>query len=995
MMSWNGFLQSPAISYVSPLSSDVTSDRHWRLDLLEEWRHLNPEDGDDGSVGCDLMGGGRDEEEEGGGGVENINFGSYIILAALISKILCQRLSLAVRDPTLCDDAGNGCTGGVVRKVGIAIPEGPFLPLFILAIHSLNSALGEDWICVDSSSSAEEEDDDDERRSDVTMVRGKFERRRCDGVALVPLETDEAPDRLRHMLADAKPDLILVDMERSALWNIEVKSIESSQLVNFVELVEEAISSYHSSMQSQTHDGVSLLERLWPPEIRNDTLDSIRYPQQAVPGSFDVPRLVALGLVRLSYPSFNLINAILPKRSDRHIVSHVVYTSGTTGVPKGCVSSLASLRHYVRTKNVAHSIDHTSRALLTSAITFDPCLSDVLATCVANAVLCLATRERMYGHGYEGLTGVLRQLEVTHVLCTPSVWSNVDVDDPPTNFPSLQVVALGGEPIPKAMVRRWARTQLKDGTWTRMYPRLCATYGVTEACVYQTFGEVVLVDEEKASSVNLPGQSVGLPLLGANIFIDSTEVRNDVMVMDNADLPGPRIGEVVLSGAQVDALSSYLNSAVLTSRVFVKCIDDGGCLGVKGTYFYRTGDLGCIDPMTGNLHVLGRIQGCGMVKFNGIRIELSEIENACIDYASDEGGSLVIDCMAAVSCSGTCVDSVYQNKQLVAYCLLSSTSLSELGISAEELKSGVIVPPGPLRSLLRVRCDRRVRKGCTPSFFVLIDQLPLSPTGKRCRSSLPPLSACSIMSSSANGSARKSLWECGKVGSILANKICECLNLQPCQRQLVTLDANFFVLGGDSLAATRVVRGLHALHHGIMDSRNLGGSTGMLDGPFAAKYLLKSETLGAYLVFLVSKAAFQTSDDPITAIDGDEIVMNTTSDSNANDIVLDPLYESLLVSITLGYAQVAYSLLDLGVDPNMRVGQGRLGKISDRVQQRILFKSTPLHLACLRGNPHLVKKLLEKGCKVNIPDASGSFPIHLACSRIESKFDEADEDLNR
>ena len=177
-------------------------------------------------------------------------------------------------------------------------------------------------------------------------------------------------------------------------------------------------------------------------------------------------------------------------------------------------------------------------------------------------------------------------------------------------------------------------------------------------------------------------------------------------------------------------------------------------------------------------------------------------------------------------------------------------------------------------------------------------------------------------------------------------------------------DANFFVLGGDSLAATRVVRGLHALHHGIMDSRNLGGSTGMLDGPFAAKYLLKSETLGAYLVFLVSKAAFQTSDDPITAIDGDEIVMNTTSDSNANDIVLDPLYESLLVSITLGYAQVAYSLLDLGVDPNMRVGQGRLGKISDRVQQRILFKSTPLHLACLRGNPHLVKKLLEKGKSV-------------------------------
>ena len=35
------------------------------------------------------------------------------------------------------------------------------------------------------------------------------------------------------------------------------------------------------------------------------------------------------------------------------------------------------------------------------------------------------------------------------------------------------------------------------------------------------------------------------------------------------------------------------------------------------------------------------------------------------------------------------------------------------------------------------------------------------------------------------------------------------------------------------------------------------------------------------------------------------------------------------------------------------------------------------------------------GCKANTPDASGSFPIHLACSRIEDKFSDAEEDLNR
>jgi hypothetical protein len=43
--------------------------------------------------------------------------------------------------------------------------------------------------------------------------------------------------------------------------------------------------------------------------------------------------------------------------------------------------------------------------------------------------------------------------------------------------------------------------------------------------------------------------------------------------------------------------------------------------------------------------------------------------------------------------------------------------------------------------------------------------------------------------------------------------------------------------------STRVVRGLYALHHGVSNSRNLGGETGTLDGPFAAKYLLQAPTL--------------------------------------------------------------------------------------------------------------------------------------------------------
>jgi acyl-CoA synthetase (AMP-forming)/AMP-acid ligase II len=496
-----------------------------------------------------------------------------------------------------------------------------------------------------------------------------------------------------------------------------------------------------------------------------------------------------------------------------------------SGKPKGCVSSLQSLQHYIRAKNLAHGIEcGKSKVLLASAITFDPCFSDILATFVANVTISLASRARLYGREddvlvspdnsittYHGLTSLLRQLQITHVLCTPTLWATVE-GDPPNNIPSLQVVALGGEPIPKTMRARWARRQTQDETnsndvWDREYPRLYATYGVTEACVYQTCGEVVQIDEQNRVS---QGLSVGISLLGTKIHVcqplsddDSNKSSSLEQLLQSAG-EEPVVGEVVLSGAQVDAMSSYLNLPSLTKSVFIqsKTVPSSAS---DDAFLYRTGDLGYIHPQTNNLHILGRIKGDGMVKINGVRIELAEIESSLIDnVVDDEGGGLVTDCMASTTTARPVDESEgsnsMQKKQLIAYCILSSRCISELRIAKEQLKNGLIVPPGSLLAVLRERCDLRVRKGCTPSFFVIIDRLPLSPTGKRDRSRLPPLDTCFLMDC-GNGDQGQSLWNIGTAGAIVAEKICECLNLQSYQRALVTRGSNFFLLGGDSLAA--------------------------------------------------------------------------------------------------------------------------------------------------------------------------------------------------
>ena len=875
--SWNQFLQSPAISFqaLKPAASiqssssssqsqrsDCSHEYYWHAQLLERWQAIRTitNDIDVTAVDdeCRVRHDARDAAgnstsmtgtETGSGLTLTINYASYILWATFLAEKLRLLLSLSLdqdqfitshhhlnhrRSTDIVEEGeSNENVNSGLRKVGIAIPEGPFLPLYILATHSLNVAVSESWLDLV----------DDNSDNDNHVHNNEAERGRCQGVIIIPMETDEAPERLKHMLADSQPDVILVapgkDWER---MHTAVQSILSTtsntgschspstqsciQLVDFAQLLEDAWTSLCNVNERNYQD---TMEQLWPPECRNDAIDSLRY-SHSIQGCFDVARLVAMGVVRLISslsPNSSVIESLPTSLASLHttrqLISHIVYTSGTTGKPKGCVSSLASLQNYIRAKNAAHSIDSRSRVLLASAITFDPCFSDILAVCVANATLCIATREQLYSRDemededehadqrckndglerYRGLTKLLRQLEISHVLCTPTLWATVE-GTPPNNVPSLQIVALGGEPIPKTMIRNWARRQRstqRGGEWDREYPRLCSTYGVTEACVYQTFGEVVLDDalvcEANQMSMKNPGQCVGLPLIGTNIHIctphppdECVDQTSNFTVLKHAEPDAsssePTIGEIVLCGSQVDAKSSYLNLDV-SARVFIQYHDVGASFG-DDYFYYRTGDLGYVDPVSGHLFILGRIQGDNMVKINGVRVELSEIEHAIIDdeMYNDEESRLVIDCIASLIVCSTTDDNEHAHKQLVAFCLLSDVGISQLGISHGHLQSGIIVTPGPLMTLLRARCNRQVRKGCTPSIFVLIDRIPLSPNGKRCRSTLPTLANCSIMTS-INDKENISLWDSGKAGSIVADAICECLNLQPWQRPLVTL----------------------------------------------------------------------------------------------------------------------------------------------------------------------------------------------------------------
>jgi len=177
-------------------------------------------------------------------------------------------------------------------------------------------------------------------------------------------------------------------------------------------------------------------------------------------------------------------------------LSHVIYTSGSTGAPKGVACERRALLAYARGKIARHRIGARSRVLLCSAHTWDPCLGDIVSTLLAGGTLCAAPR----GQLVHDLAATVNALQATHLCATPSLLALLAAS--PAQLPSLERVALGGEPLTRELARPWAAAC-----------SLCNTYGVTEAAVYQTLYEMPaacsLLPAEAEAAFHHQGQQQG------------------------------------------------------------------------------------------------------------------------------------------------------------------------------------------------------------------------------------------------------------------------------------------------------------------------------------------------------------------------------------------------------------------------------------------------------------------------------------------------------
>ena len=451
--------------------------------------------------------------------------------------------------------------------------------------------------------------------------------------------------------------------------------------------------------------------------------------------------------------------------------AYMIFTSGTTGLPKGTVVEHASVSTSALANSEALFMRSNSRVLQFASYTFDASIMEILWTLLVGGCVCVPSDEDKMND----LPGVIRKMGVTWTCLTPSVASTLS----PKTVSSLKVIASGGEAMPVGYIERWADTVA-----------IVNAYGPTECSVVATTG---IKSDERGNKVNEDRASIGTAKGGRAWIIDS---RNY-----NRLVPVGAVGELVIEGTVV--ARGYLNNEKTTAEVFVGNPEWAKNPGLSGVLYnqermYRTGDLVRYN-CDGTLCYLSRKDT--QIKLNGQRIELGEIEYHCKESLPD-GAQSAVELIVPTS--------RVARKALVVFFSLPTDDDERRRIRRETAATDELLLQMDdsiqhLAKNLEVSLAQALPTYMIPQLFVPVSKMPWLSSGKldrkRLRESLQALSqeATAPYRLTTSGTKRSPSTDMEKKLQKLWEKV---LKLAP---NSVQAEDNFFRLGGDSLAAMSLV----------------------------------------------------------------------------------------------------------------------------------------------------------------------------------------------
>ena len=277
--------------------------------------------------------------------------------------------------------------------------------------------------------------------------------------------------------------------------------------------------------------------------------------------------------------------------------AHILFTSGSTGMPKGVVITHANVACFIEWAVRHFGLGSLDRLSGHAPLHFDLSTFDVFGSLAAGAALHLVPHQlNLLPHK---LAEFIRTEELTQWFSVPSVlhlMAKLDVVRP-NDFPALKRLLWCGEVFYTPALRYWMR-QLPHAAFTNLY-------GPTEATIASSHYTVPRCPDDDRAEIPI-GRACG---------------GEELLVLDDALAPVPpgEVGELYIHGAGLSP--GYWRDPDTTRAAFL--LDHRG--SASGERIYKTGDLARVGE-DGLVYFLGRADS--QIKARGYRIELGEIEAA-------------------------------------------------------------------------------------------------------------------------------------------------------------------------------------------------------------------------------------------------------------------------------------------------------------------------------------------------------------------------------